>query len=126
MSWSGTMNCAVTNQTGGTIKELTVLHQWEAFSDAPNPTPSLEDGSSISFTIHVGSGGSDEWSLRFIDEHGSCWFRNQKQCDVEEEDLQSGLGVNVNLLSSEQGFSIEMPESSSCTDNSYDSCGSAT
>ena len=124
MSWSGTMTCTVTNQTGGTITNLTVAHQWEGFTDSPNPnpTPSVENGASFSFTINVGSGGSDEWSLRFIDAQGNCWFRNEKQCDVEEEDFQSGAPVNLNLLSGSIGFSVEMPVSSSCTDNSYDQC----
>ncbi|HYO13846.1 MAG TPA: hypothetical protein VE685_11690 [Thermoanaerobaculia bacterium] len=124
MSWSGTMTCTVTNQTGGTITNLSILHQWEGFADAPNPNPtaSLAEGASISFTINVGSGGSDEWSLRFIDATGACWYRDQKQCDVEDEDLESGQPVLVNLLNGNQGFSIEMPESSSCTDNYYDSC----
>lgn len=124
MSWSGTMTCTVTNQTGGTITGLIVHHQWEQYNDHPNPnpTPSLANDDSVSFQINVGSGGSDDWSITFTDAQGNCWYRNQKQCNVEEEDQQSGQPVAVNLLPGTQGFSIEMPVSSSCTDNGYDSC----
>lgn len=124
MSWSGEMTCVVTNQTGGTITNLTAAHQWDQYNDVlnPNPTPSLESGASASFLIHVGSGGSDEWSVGFTDAQGQCWYRNGKQCDVEDGDYNSGAPVNVNLLSGSQGFSIELPESSSCTDNSYSKC----
>jgi hypothetical protein len=124
MSWSGQMTCTVTNQTGGTITSLTVHHQWNQFNDVPNPNPTLTlaNDASISFTINVGSGGSDDWSITFTDAQGNCWYRNQKQCNVEEEDLQSGQAVALNLLPGSQGFSIEMPVSSSCTDNHYDSC----
>lgn len=123
MSWSGTMKCIVTNQTGGPITGLSASHEWEGVTNSPTEVPpSLADGESISFSINVGSGGSDEWTVRFTDAQGNCWYRNGKQCDVEEDDLNSGLPVNVNLLNSSQGFSIELPSSSSCTDNSYDSC----
>lgn len=124
MSWNGEMTCVVTNQTGGTITNVSLIHQWKSFQDTPNPnpTPSLKDNASISFTINVGSGGSDEWSVTFTDAQGACWYRNGKQCDVEENDYQSGAPVSVNLLNSAQGFSIEMPASSSCPDNFYDSC----
>jgi hypothetical protein len=124
MSWGGTMTCTVTNQTGGTIKNLSVLHHWEQYQDVPNPnpTPSLANDESISFKINVGPGGSDEWSIAFTDAQGQCWYRNGKQCNVEESDLNSGSPVNLNLLSGSQGFSIEMPYSSSCTDNGYDKC----
>lgn len=123
MSWSGTMNCIITNQTGGAITGLSASHQWEGNTDAATDVPpTLANGASISFSVNVGSGGSDEWSVRFTDAQGNCWYREGKQCDVEEDDLNSGLPVNINLLNSSQGFSIELPSSSSCTDNSYDSC----
>jgi hypothetical protein len=120
MSWNGTMTCTVTNQTGGTITNLSVLHQWKSSINVPNPNPipSLAKEKSVSFPINVGAGGSDEWSLSFTDAQGRSWFRNGKQCDVEEDDLQSKSPVNLNLGS--QGFSIEMPASSSCTDNLYE------
>jgi hypothetical protein len=124
MSWGGTMTCSVTNQTGGTITSVSVVHLWNQYHDAPapNPTPSLDNGDTISFQINVGSGGSDDWSVSFTDASGACWYRNGKQCNVEEEDYTSGSPVNINLLSGAQGFSIELPSSSSCTDNYYDSC----
>lgn len=124
MSWTGTMQCTVTNQTGGTITNLTVHHQWEQYNDhpEPNPTSTLDNDQSVTFTINVGSGGSDDWSLTFTDASGACWFQNDKQCNVEEGDFESGQPIALNLLPGSQGFSIEMPFSSSCTDNAYDVC----
>jgi hypothetical protein len=123
MAWPGTMNCVVTNQTGGTITNLSVLHQWEGYMDQPTPdvTPSLAQNESVSFQVHVGPGGSDDWTLSFVDSKGKNYYRNDKQCDVEEEDVQSGNPIYINLLPPAQGFSIEMPSSSSCNDNSYSS-----
>lgn len=120
----GQMGCTVTNQTGGTITNVSVLHQWSSYQDSPNPnpTPSLGSNDEIQFQINVGSGGSDDWSVTFTDSSGQCWYRNGKQCDVEDSDYKSGSPVNINLLAGSQGFSIEMPSSSSCTDNSYDKC----
>jgi len=117
------MICTVTNQTGGTITFPSVSHLWQGVTNALTHRPaSLADGESVSFTINVGAGGSDEWSVRFTDAQGNCWYRDSKQCDINEDDLKSGLPVKINLLNGSQGFSIEPPVSSSCVDNSYDSC----
>ncbi|HEX8150110.1 MAG TPA: hypothetical protein VF591_23200 [Pyrinomonadaceae bacterium] len=123
MNWYGTMKCVVTNQTGGTIFGLSASHQWKGYTDlATNVPPTMENGQSVTFIINVGSGGSDEWAVRFNDAQGNCWYRQGKQCNVEEDDLNSKAPVHLNLLSSSQGFSIELPSSSSCPHNHYDAC----
>lgn len=115
------MTCNVTNQTGGTITNGSAYHQWQGNVNGGS-FGTLENNASYSFTINVGSGGHDLWTVKFTDANGNCYYRDNKQCDVESSDLDSGGPVNVNLLSGPQGFSIEMPSSSSCNDNYYDKC----
>jgi hypothetical protein len=123
MSWNGTMNVIVTNQTGGTITDATAAHSWQASNTSVGPQ-TLGEGQSMSFGINVGSGGSDTWSIGFV--LGSTkYYRTGKQCNVEESDLDSGSPIYINFLPPSQGWSIEMPSSSSCTDNFYNT-GSAT
>ena len=124
MSWGGTMTCNIVNKTGGTITGVTFSHQWNGAAQAPifNPNDPFTDGMVVPFTIQVGEGGSDEWSLQFTDAAGNCWYRNGKQCDVEEEDFQSGKPVTAVLGPGTVGFSIKTPVSDPCLDNYYDSC----
>lgn len=128
MSWAGTMICNITNSTGGSITKLTFSHQWNESVDEPivNPNQPIADGDSFPLTIHVGEGGTDLWSVQFTDSQGNCWYRNQKQCDIEQEDFDSGNPVKALLGPGNLGFSIMMPVSSSCTDNYYDSCNDGT
>lgn len=123
MSWGGTMTCNVINNTGGTITGFSIFHQWNDSVDEPlltgQPVPDRE---TIPFTIHVGEGGSDDWTLKFIDAAGNCWYRDAKQCDVEQEDLESGQPVQVILNAGSSGFSILTPVSQPCPNNYYDSC----
>jgi hypothetical protein len=120
MGWDGNMTVNVNNQTGGTIYGAICFHQWSGNTSNGGPLD-LPNGGSFSFPINVGSGGSDDWSVAFIDAQGNGWYRNGKQCDVEESDYGSGGSVNINLLGSSTGFSVELPSSSSCTDNYYTS-----
>lgn len=124
MSWSGTMNCNIVNATGGTITNVTFSHEWNGIANAPlfNQNQGFANGDSVSFTINVGEGGSDLWSVQFTDAQGKCWYRKGKQCDVSEEDFESGKPVTAQLNPGTVGFSIELPVSSSCPDNYYDEC----
>lgn len=122
LQYSGQMQCVVTNQSGETIRGVRVVHTWSgttqvfnALSMAPNESGSFSEG------IQVGSGGNDEWSVRWIDAQNNCWYRIGKQCDVYSEDFDSGKPVYINLINGSNGFSVEMPESSSCDDNYVDS-----
>jgi len=120
-AYSGTMKTNVCNQTDGAISGVNINHDWEQYVDK-FPLTSMKIGECGIFNIEVGSGGHDYWSLRFNDQSGKCLYRQQKQCDIYSKDLESGKAVNLNLLPENQGFSIEMPASSSCTDNHYDDC----
>lgn len=119
MGWDGVMTVNVNNQTNGPIYGAVCFHQWNGNTNSGGPQD-LPDGGSFSFQINVGSGGSDDWSVAFIDGGGNGWYRNGKQCNVEESDYETGP-ININLLPSSTGFSVELPSSSSCTDNYYSS-----
>jgi len=127
MSWSGSITVNVNNQTGGDITGLQVTHTWVTDGDKstyiPNQPVPLAAGATVAFTANTGN-GSDDWSVTFIDVNGICWARKRKQCDIEQKDVTSGSPINFNLLNGNQGFSIEMPLSSSCNDNSLGKCGS--
>jgi hypothetical protein len=124
MSWSGTMTCNIINSTGGAITKVTFSHQWNDGVDEPifDPSQPFADGATVPFTIHVGYGGSDLWTMQFTDAQGNCWYRKEKQCDIEQEDLDSGNPVNAVLKAGKVGFSIKPPVSEPCLDNYYDSC----
>jgi hypothetical protein len=124
MSWSGTMHCNITNSTGGTITKVAFSHEWNGAAQAPlfNQNQGFADGDSAEFTIDVGEGGADLWSVQFTDAGGNCWYRSGKQCDISEDDFNSGKPVKAVLKAGTVGFSIELPKSSSCPDNYYDSC----
>jgi len=123
MSWSGNMKVIVTNQTGGTITEATAAHSWQSSNTSVGPQ-TLAQGQQMSFGISVGSGGSDTWSIGFL--IGTTkYYRTGKQCNVEESDLDTGNPIYINFLPPSQGWSIEMPSSSSCTDNFYNTGSTA-
>jgi hypothetical protein len=116
-----TLNCVVTNQFPGNIQQVMVSHQWTETStiDGSTTTPQasvLSPGGTFSFPITVGSGGRDLWSVSFM-YNGLQYYRNNKQCDVTQSDISSEGTVYINLISPTNGFSIELPKSSSCTDN---------
>lgn len=123
MSWSGTMTCVIINNTGGTITKITFSHEWNGIADAPLfNDQGFADGDQVPFSISVGHGGADLWSVQFTDADGNCWYRRHKQCDISQEDFDSGKPVNAVLKQGKVGFSIETPVSDPCNDNYYDSC----
>jgi len=123
-TWGGTMTANFVNSTGGTISSYSFSHSWNNGTDMPLiPAGStMADGDVLPLTIHVGEGGADTWTVKFTDANGNCWYRDGKQCDVEQEDFNSGKPVTVQLFAGSVGFSVLTPVSESCTDNYYDSC----
>lgn len=118
MNWSGTMTVNVTNQTNGPLHTVCAAHTWNGKTSRVGPQD-LAPNASITFQVSVGGGGSDEWSIGFTDPSGNQYYRNGKQCNVEESDYKSKKPIVINLLPLGTGWSVELPESSSCTDNSY-------
>ncbi len=121
MGWSGEMICNVVNQTGGRLTTVYAAHKWNNIISKEDKYD-LDEGDYFSFTFQTGAGGSDEWTVRFIDDEGGCYYRTDKQCNLEEGDYKSGIPVHINLEAGSNGFSIELPDSSSCLDNYYDRC----
>src|SRR5262249_46947775 len=124
--WPGTMGCVVINITQQSMANVSVSHQW---TDNPQQIPdaldniSLAPGESSTFTITVGPGGGDLWSVFFfLASSNQTWIRNDKQCDVRQEDSDSDIPVTVNLNFTEAvgAFDIVTPVSSPCLNNSMD------
>jgi hypothetical protein len=122
MSWSGTMWCQVHNGTGVQIDGVKVSHQWAEFTQSKD-FDFIPAGHTVdAFGMNVGSGGSDFWSVRFADNNKNCYYRSNKQCNVEESDYQSRNPVVLDLGPGSQGFSVVLPTTSSCLNNSYNRC----
>jgi hypothetical protein len=118
MAWEGDLAVVVTNQTGGTITEAHCQHTWDDKKQQIGPRD-LDDNGTMELTVRSGSGGSDEWSITFWS-RGVNYYRKNKQCNITEGDLNSGRAIYINLLGPSTGWSIEMPDSSSCLNNYYD------
>jgi hypothetical protein len=106
---------SVKNNTGGTITNVVVTH---ATTDWPTSTINpgkLSNGESAGGgTVTTSSGNKDRWSVSFI--NGSNQLRTgQENCGFESEDN----GLNVTVVLNTEDFDIDMPKSSSCTDNDY-------
>ena len=107
----------IQNQSGSTVL-VEFKHVWTN-GNVPQVLPaiSLPVGFTLSWQgLSTGSGGSDEWSLALIS-NKTCFYRINKQCNVTDDDISTGKPVRINLLNPQQGFTIELPSSSSCTDN---------
>ena len=113
--------CVIENQTGQSIKLVSV---YKLFGSDPDGSfiqefMDMNDTGVLSFT--GGSGSGDYWTIQFTGvADGVTYYRNQKRCDVEPDDIQSTTPIYLNFLAPETGFSIELPVSDSCTDNRYD------
>jgi hypothetical protein len=79
-------------------------------------------GGVLEFPITVGSVDlyvKDQWQFQFFAE-GAWWSHvSYKSCNVTEDDYDSGLPVIVNFMP--QGWSVDLPVSTNCPNNSYDS-----
>lgn len=122
--FSGMMNVNVCNQSGTDIN-VQVTHQWTKASLDPvfpaNTGETLVSNNKCSAgkQIQVGSGGSDQWSVVGAYVGGQIFAREGKQCNVTEGDFDSGNPIYFTIFSYNQGFSVELPESSSCLHNSF-------
>lgn len=125
MSWQGNMQCIVMNNTGGPITNVSVAHTWNATQSVSVGELAQGDVILTPFSIETGSGGSDLWTISCVDASGENWVRSGKQCDIEEEDFDSGEAVRVTFGPFTDGWSVIMPVSSSCTDNYYADNGPA-
>lgn len=119
--WSGgTMRCYLTNQTGRAITDAYLAHEWDGDRQAV-AADWMDPGERKELPIRVGGGGHDLWTVRFTDATDTgTWHRNRKQCDVTSGDYDSGQPVYINLGPGRQGWSVVLPDSSSCWDNYYD------
>lgn len=120
MSWKGTMSCEVTNKTGGPIA-VYVEHVLGNHTDKLT-FRMLNNNAVAEFTINVGSGSNDLWTVRLMASHGGYAYRDGKQCNVEEDDLNSNQPVNLYLYNTKEGFTVALPSSSSCDKNYYNTC----
>ncbi len=106
---------SVKNNTGGTITNVVVTH---ATTDWPTSTinpPSMINGQTVGGgSVITSSGNKDRWSVAFI--NGSNQLRTgYENCGFESEDN----GGNVTIVLNSEEFDVDMPKSSSCTDNDY-------
>jgi hypothetical protein len=144
MSWQGTMTCQLVNSLGYDIGNLFFDHWWNPnsgnYHDAPpnldggTVPPTIPAGGVLSFTINVGGSASEIsvdqwrfyfaangtwWSLGFAPDFNSPTYVTYKVCTIYEEDYDSGEPVVINFMP--QGWSVDLPKSSNCPNNSYDS-----
>lgn len=109
--------CIVQNQTNQPITDVQVQKLWGSEPDGFFNESLMRVNGSGTFSFKSGSGSGDYWTLKFT-LGSTTYYRNEKRCDVEQSDLDSPTPVYLNL--GVNSFSIELPVSSSCTDNSYD------
>jgi hypothetical protein len=108
-------NFIVQNNTGGNISNCTVSHICTGQPTATLPPCSLtqgQDSSPTPFTTETTS--KDRWSISFIN-GGNELRTGQENCGFESEDNNGIVTIVLNL----EDFDINMPKSSSCTDNDY-------
>ena len=117
MSWSGPMTVYVRNLTGGAISRATAGHTWQASNTSAGPAD-LSAGGMMDFAIECGSGGSDKWSVGFWI-GATKYYRDGKSCDIAEKDRTSGQAIYLDLQEPGSGWSIKLPLSSSCMNNTY-------
>lgn len=119
-NWRGQMTCKVINLTGWQLNRILIEHYLGAITDVGNNDHIwMRDNDSFDFTINVGSGHSDYWHIEAEKSSGEVLFRDDKGCDVEYSDWDSGLPMYIIIGPRSPGFSIQLPKSSSCMGNYY-------
>lgn len=117
--WGGKMTCNVQNRTGG---QIALVAQHVLGSQVNNfAFTVMENNESINFTIDVGSGANDYWSVWMMKATSVYYCHyDDKKCNVDEEDWASKKPVNLVMRAG--NFSISIPVSSSCNDIVYSQC----
>lgn len=123
LAFDGQMDVTVCNSSNTGIN-VQVVHHWQSSLDNVFPVSTGgtfvdKDQCSPGKPINVGSGGTDSWGVTGAYVGGGLFSRENKQCNVEEDDLNSGTPIQFIIFSHEQGFSIKMPKSSSCLHNHF-------
>ncbi|HEU4325170.1 MAG TPA: hypothetical protein VFS21_18660 [Roseiflexaceae bacterium] len=118
MSWSGTTQCLVVNGTLGPITGVQVTHKLGDNSQS-TPLTTLNSLETYLFSIEIGSGHDDEWTVSFTTDNGT-QVQGSAGCNIEEEDDQAAACVIVALYDTSIGFSIFPPVSRPLLHVSYD------
>lgn len=121
--WAGTVPCWVHNKTGETITDVSC---WHDLGNTHNhgSAEKMPDGTAFLFWISAYGGHNDLWTVHaFVPSLGHYMGRDQKQCNVEKSDLDSGRQVEIRLYPLKTGFDIVLPVSSSCFKNHYNGQG---
>lgn len=119
--WSGQMTCMAANLTQYNFTEVLIVH---ASSYAPGGQDRIKHGSFntgdiFSFDINVGWQGYDHWYFYLYIDGKIVLNRENKICNVKEEDFDSGLPVFLIFYPEKDGFTVQFPASTSCILNGY-------
>lgn len=82
---------------------------------------SLKPGDSVSFDITCKSLNLDYWHIWIYRQRSKdSWERDNRVCDVDYDDVDSVAPVYVLLFKIDDGWSIQMPSSTSCLGYRYE------
>jgi hypothetical protein len=106
---------SVQNLTGGTITNVVAQHSTSYWGQSLVQSQSLTNNASATGgKVITSTSQTDYWTVSFINGAGLLVV-GSTSCGFESDD--NGGNVNIQLFGSY--FSVIMPASSSCTDNSY-------
>jgi len=104
----------VTNNTGVAIDNVIVTHYTTDFgANTFGPAPLPNANPSAQTALLTSTTNKDRWSVAFTMQ--GRLFTGQENCGFESSDA----GGNVSIVLDKESFDIDMPASSSCTDNDY-------
>lgn len=118
LSWSEQKKCVVVNFSG-TLTYVKVTHHLGNTTEVGEKKDGLKPGEFFSFAITTGSWHLDTWDIYVERAVGWRNWRNGKTCDVSHGDADSEVPVYVLLFKKDDGFSIQLPLSDSCSNNYY-------
>lgn len=119
-NWGGQMTCTIVSLIGRVLTGIIVTHHFNGYKDVGGGQyKSVSPGAAINFTINIGSGHNDTWDVWTKDINGDELYHYGKQCNVMKDDQDTGLPMYVILGNKAEGYSIQLPGSSSCMGNRY-------